>query len=361
MELDKIALLILICFFSFLWFFIKWAKNYKQPALLFPDLNLIPHQKSPSFKKKFSNFPKYCLLLSLVGFLIAFLDPHDFALKSHTDQNNLPKEGIAIYLLADESGSMQEIINAQMQDGRFEKTSKIDFLKQVTIPFIEQRKNDLIGLISFARTADIKAPLTLDHEAIVKEIALLNPTTLESNAGTAIGYAVFKTVNLIIATKHFANDMIKSGKPAYEIKNSIIVLVTDGVQNVNSEDVNDKYRSMDIKEAADFAKENEVRLYIINVDPSILTNKFTAERNLMNRVTELTGGHFYVVDSSNSLSDIYEEINKIEKNEINTPPTKDNLPTQYRRISFYPYFIAAALCFMLLYLISETTFFKRVP
>lgn len=361
---DNLALLILIPFLAFVWFFVKWSSQFKKPSLLFPDLKLLVSHDFPSFKKKFSNLPTLCLWIAFSLLAIAFIDPHYFALKGGvlSPNDKPPEQGIAIYLVADESGSMMEEISAKGLSNRNAKIAKIDLLKQVTVPFIESRKNDLIGLIAFSRTADVRTPLTLEHQDVIQEISELRPSIDERDGGTAMGYAVFKTVNLILATKHFANDLIKKGKPAYDIENTIIVLVTDGVQNVNPDDVNDPFRSMDILEAAIYAKKNDVRLYIINVDPSILTKKFTPERNLMNKVTDLTGGHFYVVDQSNSLSEIYAEINKIEKSEIqDLNLSKDKLPEIYKRVSLYPFFIGFGMCFILLSLIFETTYFKRVP
>jgi len=363
MEFDLVALFFLPIVLLFLWICFKWQKQISSPSLKFSDLEALDTQEKKSLKSRFTNFPNYAFIISLASLLIAFIDPHYFALKQGGELPKPPPlEGIAIYLIADESGSMMEQIRAQLENGRYENIAKIDFLKEVTIPFVNKRPNDLIGLIAFARGADVRAPLTLDHKSVIEEISHLKPSILPEDAGTSMGYAVFKTVNLIIATKHFANDLVKTGKPAYEIKNAIIVLITDGVQNVNPEDVNDPFISMDVKEAAEYAKKNGVHLYIINVDPSILTSQFTPERNLLHRVTQMTGGQFYAVDSSNSLSEIYNAIDEIEKSEIKEPLlSKEEQPDLYQRISFYPLFIASGMFFLFLGSLFETTFLKRVP
>lgn len=363
MEFDPVALFFLALTLLLSWISFKWTKRFLPPSFKFPSLEALHLSNKKSFKTKIAHLPKLAFIISLMLLSLGFIDPHYFALKkgvSPPDQKP-PDHGIAIYLVADESGSMMEKINAKMADGRFENIAKIDFLKDVTIPFIHDHPNDLIGLIAFARNADVRTPLTLDHNTVIEEISALKPSILQEDAGTAMGYAVFKTANLIIATKHFANELIKTGKPAYEIKNAIIVVITDGVQNVNPEDASDPFLSMDIAEGASYAKKNDIRLYIINVDPSILTSKFTPERNLMTRVAEMTGGHFYVVDSSNSLSDIYNDINAIEKSEIPPPLSKDKLPAFYTRISFYPYLIAVSLALLFFGCLLETLLLKRVP
>ncbi len=362
MTIDFQAFFILLPFLGLVWTFYKWSKRFNEPSLLFPDLVLFSTSEPISFKQKYAFLPKACLWIAFTLLALSFIDPHYFVIKDGAIDDSQKFEGIAIYLIADESGSMMGDVNARDVTGSYSKMRKIDLLKKVTVPFIKNRPDDLIGLVSFARTADVRSPLTLDHQTVIDEILALAPSINEEQGGTAIGFAVFKTVNLIVATKHFANDLIKEGKPAYEIKNAIIVLITDGVQNVNPRDVNDKFRSMDVTEAAKYAKENNVRFYAINIDPSILTSKFTPERNLMQRVTESTGGHFYVIDNSTSLSKIYDEINKIEKSEIqNIPLSKAEQPELYQRVSFFPYLLLTSLSFLFLYVLLETFIFKRVP
>lgn len=363
--IDKTALTLLAFFLFILWFLENLALKFMTPSLKFPSFDLFPKAETKSFRLKFLKLPKILFYLSLFFFSLSFLDLHYFTLKEGVilpEDQEPPVQGIAIYLLADESGSMLEPVKAQLDNGRYQELSKIDFLKNVTVPFVKERPKDLIGLVSFARSADIKAPLTLDHETILNHIELLAPSEKETEGGTAIGYAIFKTVNLIIATKHFAEDQLKKSKPSYEIKNAIIILVTDGVQNVNPEDIHDRFRSMDLKESSDYAKENGVKLYIINIDPKILQNKFSAERNLMKKVTESTGGNFYVVDSERSLSEIYHEIDQIEKFQIQDLNKKDSdRRSLYERHSMYPYFIGIGLLFLTLGLILENTLFRKVP
>ena len=63
-------------------------------------------------------------------FAIAFADPHYFTTKPGVtlpEDQNPPSQGIAIYLIADESGSMMGEVNAKSTSGRYEKMAKIDF------------------------------------------------------------------------------------------------------------------------------------------------------------------------------------------------------------------------------------------
>jgi len=350
-------------FFLLLWLISKRI-SLSNPNLGFSDLKDIS-SVNQSFRLKLSPFPLFLKWTALFFFLCAFIDPHYFSLKTPDPQREqpLPNEGIAIYLVVDQSGSMAEEISASGNETRRKRLKKIDLLKQVTKQFIENRPNDLIGLISFARRAPIQSPLTLDHKTVLTELAKLVPLTDNKEGGTAIGYAVYKTVNLIKETKHFAEKLIETGKPAYSIKNSIIVLITDGFQNINPEDIKHPFRAMDLTEAAKFAKSHHVKLYAINVDPSMSKEEFGPQRRLMRRITEETGGKFYSVDGSHTLEMIYQEINQIEKTKFFPfdSITKAEHPEMYTRVSFYPTLVALGMLSLLLAIFLETTILRRAP
>ena len=78
------------------------------------------------------------------------------------------KEGIAIQMVLDVSGSMAE--EDFIMDGR--RVRRLDAVKAVFEDFamgsgtVGGRENDLIGMTTFAMYADTRCPLTLDHGAL---------------------------------------------------------------------------------------------------------------------------------------------------------------------------------------------------
>ena len=76
---------------------------------------------------------------------------------------------------------------------------------------LKGRPNDLIGLVTFARGAQVLSPLTLDDEAVIDQLKKLQVVTDEKQDATAIGYAVYKTVDLIAAAKHYAQELSEWG------------------------------------------------------------------------------------------------------------------------------------------------------
>jgi Ca-activated chloride channel family protein len=377
-EIDSLAFGIACAFLLALFFVWKWRNqnNLPNPQLYFSDLTTLkdPHNSSPSWRVRFAALPQWLNRSALALFLLAFIDPHLQIAKSNqtpSDQH-ISSEGIAIYLVLDQSGSMKKKTTGII-DGKTVTLSKIDLLKEKTEQFIKGdpqsgqkgRPNDLIGLVTFARSAKILSPLTLDHAYILKQLAKLNVVQDRNQDGTGIGYAIFKTANLISATRYYSSELSKAGNVDYDIKSAVMIVVTDGLQDPNPLDKGNRLRNIGLKEAAEYAKEKNIRVYIINIEPRFETAEFAPHRRLMQQVAELTGGKFYL-KSSNNLPEIYAEIDALEKSTL--PDTgdkqdipKDKQPYLYRRVSFYPYLIALGMLLLLLSVALDTTLLKRVP
>ena len=360
--IDLKALVFLLILGLSSWICGQYVRKHPEPAMKFSDLQPL---KNVTWRQRFAHLPYYLSLVALGLFCFAFLDPHRFVKTTENKDLSPPKEGLAIYMNVDQSGSMKEEVVAVSLNGKRVTESKLTLLKEVSEDFVKNRPNDLIGLVSFARTAYIEVPLTLDHQYLLQKLKDLQPLENEEESGTAIGYAVFKTVNLIVETRHYAQDLKGKGKPAYEIKNAIIVLITDGFQNINPEDADKRLRTIDVREAARYAKENNVRLYVVNVDPSMAKEEFTPHRKIMKGITELTGGQFFIVGSNQSLEDIYHDIDRLEKELLpneslfleSMPLTSEN----ETRLSYYPYFLALGILFLALSIVLCTTVLRRFP
>lgn len=300
----------------------------------------------PAFgKARLGSLFKSCSFLALLCFLLAFIDPHFGSFtQGSAQEKEMPSRGIAIYLLLDQSGSMAE----KSKGG----VPKITLLKGVTEAFIKERPSDLIGVITFARTPQIISPLTLDHAMLLDQIERLHVVASEADDGTALGYAIYKTAHIIAATKEFANE-----DPVYDIKSSIMIVVTDGFQDPSPLDAGNRLRTIGLQEAATYAKKQKIRLYIINVDPIIARQEFAPHRRLLNEVTEMTGGKFYYILDDQDLTRIYQEINLLEKSDI------PNIEERYfrRTYSLYPLLLSLGLLLLLFGWCVETLLLKRSP
>lgn len=370
------AAAIFSCAIYMLW---RWLGGFSEPHLKFSDMQGFMPAKN-SWRVSLAVWPRNLMWLALLSFILAFVDPHLFLPRTrqpnHTqDQNKFlpPTEGIAIYLVLDQSGSMAEEVQVYDPSGARKRMTKINLLKQVTKQFVSGdpslglpgRPDDMIGLIAFARGASVLSPLTLDHEAILKQLSKFNVVGNKDQDGTAVGYAIFKATSLIAATKYYAQELIAKGEPAYTVKNSIIILITDGLQDPNPLDQGKRLRNIDIPGAAEYAKEQGVRLYFVNVEPRMALEEFAPNRRQMQRSAELTGGKFFLMNNATNLEQIYAEIDQLEKSQLPAQPPKaierDQRPDLYRRISFYPYLIAFGLLSLLAAVVLEATVLRRVP
>ncbi len=340
--------LVLIKFFFF--------PTKREPALSF---SYMQSNLQGSLRLKLAPLPSLLQKLALIALMIAFIDPH-LSIPHEPAGTNKPEEtptkGIAIYLLLDRSGSMSGEVSTPSG-----QMPKVDLLKKVTATFVQDHPSDLIGLIGFARVPEIILPLTLDQGDLLTKLSQFHIVTDPNEDGTAMGYAIFKAANLIAATRDFAKNLPIDARPAYEIKNSIIVVVTDGLQDPNRLDYNNRLRTIELDDAAKYAKSQGIRVYIVNVDPSIANEEFAPQRKQMQEITELTGGELFLVDESTGLEEAYRAIDSLVKEKIPLAVTLPEEKSTHERISLFYYFIGFALMLIFLSITIDSLVIRRVP
>jgi len=228
-------------------------------------------------------------------------------------------EGIAIELLVDVSSSMDRAID--LPDGGTKTRMEIakELLEQFILGDGERltgRSNDLIGLISFARYADTRSPLTFGHKALAQIVGNLEIQDRPNEDGTAYGDA------LTLACARLENlDELKSlhaSRKLSEIESRIVVLLTDGENNSGNH--------LPL-EAAGLAKQWGIRVYTISlgdaggvqgVDKVLQDSEFSAAEQTLQRISDETGGVFRRATGYESLKSIYEEIDALERSSIET-------------------------------------------
>jgi Ca-activated chloride channel family protein len=235
------------------------------------------------------------------------------------------------------------------------------------------RPSDMLGLVTFARVAQVLVPLTLDHEMLLDALGKMSVVKRKEQDGTSIGYAIMKTANLIVATRHFAEDLRGAGRPAYDIESTIMILVTDGLQTTHPEDRGHPLRTVSVMEAARFAKENDIRLYIVNVEPALAYPQFENERLQLEEASALTGGKFYLADRKKGLVEIYQAIDQLEKSilpdevlasgkVIEKKGKSDDEPEKiYNREPYAPAILSIALFVLVASLFLECSWLRRAP
>lgn len=232
-------------------------------------------------------------------------------------------EGVDIALALDISGSMAAF--------DFAPASRLEAAKQVIAEFIEQRTYDRVGLVVFATHAFIHSPPTIDHEALaflLSDVDLAAQLGLED--GTAIGMGLATAAN-----------MLKDS----EAESRVIVLLTDGVNNKGE---------IDPLTAAAAAETLGIRVYTIGMGQpgsgsrsggvtggSLGFRRFNLDEDMLREIAERTDGQYFLATDTEGLRSIYDEINTLEKSEIEVA-----VYTQHQELAGWLLLPGAALLFL---------------
>ncbi len=254
------------------------------------------------------------------------------------------KKGVHLYLVLDQSGSMQGTLPYQREG----QATKLQRLKEVTADFIwgnpEQglsgRPNDRIGLVTFARSAEVVIPLTHDRQQLKRALDILSPVQEKKRDGTAMGYAIYKTAHILALTREENSTADRA-----------MILITDGFQNPHPDDWNNRFRSMGLEEAASFAAEQGIRLYLVTLDPKIMMDPYGAERRLLKKIAQDTGGEWFPVDEKTSLEKVYQEIDQLEK-------TPFSVSKKQVKVSYARDFLYLGACALLLSMLLHLTWLR---
>src|ERR1700761_1888406 len=253
--------------------------------------------------------------LAIAALIIALARP-----QSSLSWRNSTTEGIDIMIASDISGSM---LAEDFQPNRLEAG------KNIAIDFIKARPDDRIGLVIFSGESFTQCPLTIDHEVLVNLYQDVKFGMIED--GTAIGMGLATAVNRL------------KDSPS---KSKVIILLTDGSNNMGS---------IAPATAAEIAKDFGVRVYTVGIGthgyaPMPVQTEFGVQYQRMpvdidegtlKKIADITGGKYFRATDNQTLKNIYEQIDKLEKAKIDV--------TQYHRKTelFLPFAIAALVLLLL--------------
>jgi Ca-activated chloride channel family protein len=320
-----LLLLVLLPLLAF-WYYKKYRKYYA--TLRMPTLE--PVRGVTSWRGRGRASLPIFRGLAFVALVIALARPQ-LTMKEEEVKAN----GIDIMLVMDLSSSM---LAQDFQPDRLEVS------KRVAADFVEKRPYDRIGLVVFAGEAFTQCPLTTDHRIIKEFLASLECGILED--GTAIGMGLATGVNRLKDSK---------------VKSKIAILLTDGVNNAGY-----------VKPitAAEIAQQYAVKVYTIGVGTmgDALTPvsrrsdgryifglaRVEIDEPLMRQIAEMTGGQYFRATTAESLEQIYDQIDKLEKTEIEVTSLKRSSEEFYK-------FAAAGLILLLLEMVLRYSIFRTIP
>ncbi|TWP24942.1 VWA domain-containing protein [Apibacter muscae] len=320
-----LILLLIVPLFTFL----KYRKRKKQNTIFIPNLSKFSREKTSIEKLRPVCF--WLRLCTIFLLIVALARPR----KVHVSEALNKNKGIDIMLTVDVSISML----AKDLD-----PDRLTALKRVAINFVKNRPVDRIGLIAYAGEALTLVPLTIDRNILIEQMEALQTQTLEGD--TAIG------VGLATAVSHLKESKTKS---------KVVILMTDGVDN-------DGF----IKPlmAADIAKKYGIKVYTIGVGSNGLAlyptsmnpysgeiffeqQKVEIDEDLLKEIAQKTGGEYFRATDAQSLQDIYDQINRLEKSEINNKK-------HYNYTEKYRLFLIPAFIILLIELLLRGFVFKSI-
>jgi Ca-activated chloride channel family protein len=206
---------------------------------------------------------------------------------------SIPAQGRDLMIAVDLSGSMK--IDDMQVNGR--QVDRLKMIKYVLSDFIKRRVGDRLGLILFADTAYLQAPLTYDRETVEQ---LLNESLIGLvGEQTAIGDAIG------LAIKRFE---------AREESNKVLILLTDGQNTAGN---------ITPEQANELAINNGVTVYTIGVGADkMLVQSFFGNRQvnpsqdldegMLTDIATSTGGRYFRARDAASLRQIYTTLDELE-------------------------------------------------
>lgn len=232
-------------------------------------------------------------LLALAALITAMARPQREDISTRTKTTR----GIDIVMAIDVSSSML---------ARDLKPNRLAALKNVAATFIKERVNDRIGLVVYSAESYTKTPITSDKGIVLKSLEEITYGQLQD--GTAIGMGMATAVNRIKDSR---------------AKSKVLILLTDGVNNSGF---------IEPQTAAGLAVEYGIKTYTIGIGSNGMAlspigynpdgsyrygmSEVEIDEELLQDIAQQTGGKYFRATDNEKLSEIYEEINKLEKTDI---------------------------------------------
>ncbi len=322
----------------FLWLFLLYIplivwyilKNKKSDAAIRIS-SVSAFSKLPTSYKVYLKHFLFVVRLAALGCVIIILCRP----QTHDSWESSKTEGTDIVISLDVSTSM---LARDFNPDRFEAA------KEVASKFINGRESDNIGIVIFAGESFTLVPMTTDKAVLVNYIKEIKMGMLED--GTAIGDGLATAIN-----------RIKDGKA----KSKSIILLTDGSNNTGV---------VAPLTAADIAAKYGIKVYTIGVGTTgsalfpVGVNVYgkveyqqlpdVIDEATLKSIANKTGGKYFRATSKHVLKEIFSEIDKLEKTELDVRKynqTEDN----------YMPWALLLLALLLIDIIARHTVLRNIP
>jgi len=307
-----------------------WWRAKRLSRLAGAPMSDVRPAAGPAERLWIARLPVSLRSLCLAAWIIAAAGP-----RLGSARQELRSEGISIVLALDISSSMLA------ED--FSPANRLDVARRTAIEFVRARSSDRIGIVAFAGQALTQVPITTDYEVLEQAIRQLRVGILED--GTAIGTGIATAANRLRRAPG---------------KSKVMVLLTDGENNKGT---------VDPRTAAQAATTFGIRIYTIGVGTEgeapvptgqgplglrYETMPVKIDEQLLGEVARMSGGRYFRATDAASLSNIFNEINRLEK-----APVQHLVYRRYDEAYRVP--LGIGLLALALELVVAATFAVRVP
>lgn len=317
--------LLLIIIPLIVWYIIRMSKA--QAYFKLASINAFEGSKK-SLKVYMRHLPFLLRMTAIALLIISISRPQ--AINSWEESET---QGIDIVLALDISGSMlaQDLT-----------PNRLEAVKKVASEFIIDRKSDNIGLVIFAGETFTQCPMTTDHKVLLNLLSEVDFGMIED--GTAIGLGLANSVNRLKDS---------------ESKSKVVILLTDGSNNRGQ---------IAPLTAADLAKSYGIRVYTVGAGtkgtaPTPVQTPFgirmqnmpvDIDEDVLTEIAYITGGKYFRAVDNESLREIYNEIDQMEKHLINIQNVSR------KQELFLPYALMA-LALIFIELLLRRTWLRTIP
>ena len=317
-----------------------WWSRRSAGRVLFSSLRALP-AGGHTWRTRFAWLPDALIGLAVIALVIGLSGP-----RAGDQSSRVRREGIAMVLAVDVSGSMRALDLSV----RNRELTRLDAVKRVFEHFVlggaglDGRPDDAVGLVAFARYADTRIPLTLDHSNLVTAARQLD-FAREDEDGTAIG------AGLELAVQRLSE---------FDAHSKVAILLTDGESNVHD---------IDEDTAMDDAIKAGVKVYTIGAGTTgvapirvdrgdgttqLMQMSVSIDETLLRRIADRTGGKYFRATDNASLRQIYAQIDKLERTTI-----EEARFTEYHQ--YYVWFVAGAMAVLALAFVLRGSVLRRLP
>lgn len=318
-----------------------WWAHRAAGRVVYSSVGALP--RAATWRTRLAWLPELLIAIAVLALAVALAGP-----RQGQRDSRVRTEGIAIAMVVDVSSSMRALDLSE----RDRERTRLDAVKEVFEQFVlgggglRGRADDAIGLVSFARYADTRSPLTIDHANLVTAARALELVTEEREDGTAVGEG------LALAVERLAEAPMRS---------KVAIVLTDGVSNAGE---------IAPLAAAELARDAGVRVYTVGAGtngmaPIRVADPFTGGERLrsvrveideqtLRAIAERAGGAYFRATDGDGLRRVYQEIDRLERSTIDEVKF-------FEYDQHYGWFVALAMAAVAAALLLRGTVLRRLP